>query len=704
MCVAQETRIEEGTGRTLYLRYFVGGYAALGINLHNAGFGSLPGLPSCCSEYRDATALLPVFAALIEVPVIKDLRVQGRVGFSSLNGTLKRQEAIGNEPVLVDDPIPTQERVDIQVEHTLAATAPMITVEPTVGYRVLDFFWLSAGMRAGFVISNSYEQRETLFTPDGYTFLDGTTIRNETSGNIPDMQSLQLHAVVGLGYELLTKSAFSMVPEVRYYLPLTKVSSVDWSVSAFQLGVSFRYGIYTPNEPKVIRDTMIRRDTMIVEKPNLRGEQVFLASTESEDSTRDEGDVRFITTHVHESYVRETPRPFAPQVLYRFEGTDEQGRPVALDTIRVEELDVIENYPLLPQVFFRHGSAALDSTSQVLLDREMARDFRPADLSRDQIDVYRNLINVVGYRLGRNATATVTLTGCTDYIDDEKNNRNLSEERAAAIKDYLVSAFGIEPQRIKVLGRQLPASPANPATTDGQEENRRVEITSTDPSILEPVEFRDKDLVIMPRTVTVKPTVSGGQDIAKWTASVGQGANRLAEGSGEGKPTSITWDATQAGSRPTNDKPVIATLTVSNEIGQTRTATDTLAVDYVTLQLMKSSEVGGKLIERYSLIVFDFNSAQLNAENQRVMDRVKSRIQPESKVRILGFADRQGNAEYNRTLARKRCLEAQRVLGLPDSRVTIEPIGSDRLLFDNNTPEGRSNSRTVQIEIETPVR
>ena len=86
------------------------------------------------------------------------------------------------------------------------------------------------------------------------------------------------------------------------------------------------------------------------------------------------------------------------------------------------------------------------------------------------------------------------------------------------------------------------------------------------------------------------------------------------------------------------------------------------------------------------------------------MERVKQRIQPESKVRITGFADRQGNPEYNRELARKRCTEAQRVLGLADDRVTLQPIGSDRFIFNNDNPEGRSYSRTVQIEIVTPVR
>ncbi len=700
---AQETLTEEGTGRTLYLRYFVGAYAALGINLHNASFGALPGVPSCCTEYRDATALVPVIAGLFEIPIMRDLRFQSRLGFTTMSGTLKRQEDIGNEPVLSDGPLPTQERRDIEVEHSLSASLPMVVLEPTMAYRVLQFFWLTGGLRGGYVMNSSYDQAETLFSPDGYTFLDGSAIRNQYAGAIPDQQPLQMHAVLGLSYELLTKGRISIVPEVRYYIPLTKVSSVDWSVSSFQLGASLRYGVYTPKDPQIIRDTVISRDTVIVEKPNLRGDQVFLSKREYEDSVRNEADFRYITTWVRESYVRETPRPFAPEIALTFETVDPAGQMRRVDTVRVEELDVIENYPLLPQVFFTRGNSSLDSTSQILLDQDQAKDFRTMDLSRDQIDVYRNLLNVIGHRLSRNPSAVITVTGCTDNLDEEKNNRELAQRRAEAVRDYLTASYRLEQSQVKVQWRLLPASPANPVTADGQAENRRVEITSNDPSILEPVEFKDKDLIVSPQSLTVKPSVTGGQDIATWDASIRQGANKLVESKGEGRPTPINWDAAN-GARPKNNKPVVASVTVRNEIGQEKTVSDTIDVDYVTVQLMKSREEGGKLIERYSLIVFEFNSAQLSAENQRVMDRVKSRIQPESKVRIVGYADRQGNAEYNRNLARKRCVEAQRVLGLPDGRVTIEPVGSERLLFDNDTPEGRSYSRTVQIEIETPVR
>jgi outer membrane protein OmpA-like peptidoglycan-associated protein len=695
--------IDDSTGRTTYLRLYVGGYGALGINYHSAAFGALPGTVSCCGELQNQTALAPAVAAFIEVPIIKDLRLHTRVGYTTLGATLTTSESIGNEPVLDDGTVPTPVRQDVLVEYSLDAALPMISIEPTVGYQFVDRFWGSIGVRAGYLIGPTYVQKETLQQPEGYTFLDGSAVRNQSSGAIPEANSLQFHAVVGLSYELFTRSTFSLSPEVRYFLPLTAISSVDWRVQSLQIGVMFRHGIYTPKEPTIIRDTVVVRDTVIVEKPNLRNEGTYLSETTFSDLTRDDGDMRLITTTKTETYVKEVRKAFQPLLQLAF-STVQDGNRVPLDSIRIEERDVIESYPLLPQVFFQTGSSALDSTSQILLDEDGVKDFRVMDLQRDQIDVYRNLLNVIGYRLSKDPAAKMRIDGHTDNVDIEKNDRVLGRRRAEAVRDYLVNMWKIDPSRLTVEGHTLPDKPANQNTEDGKGENRRVEFNVTDLSILEPVEFRQRDLVVSPTSVSIRPTVQNGQDISSWNIDVVQGASKLTSFSGTGRPEPVQWESADPNARPRTDKPVVAKLTVANELGQTFTSDAAVEVDYVTLQLMKSSTEGGKLIEKYSLIVFDYNSATLNASNQRLMDRVRDRIQPESKVKILGFADRQGKPEYNRELARRRCVEAQRVLGLPDSQVTIEPIGSDTLLFNNDLPEGRSYSRTVQIVIETPVR
>ncbi|NQW29559.1 MAG: OmpA family protein [Ignavibacteria bacterium] len=702
---AQEVLLpSDSSQQTQTLRYIVGVYGGLGFNLHSASFGQLPGVPSCCDQYKDATSVGPAFGLMGEFPLSKNLRLQTRLGYASLSGTLTRTETIGNEPVLDDGPVPTPVRRNINVEHSIKASLPMAVFEPTLSYRLLDFFWISAGARVGFLLSKEYEQKEVLFNPDGYVFTSGSAIRNVSAGPIPDAKSLQMHGVLGLGYELLTRSNISIIPEVRYYLPFTNIGSVDWNVQGFQIGLTLRYGIYSPIDPTIKRDTIIKRDTTVVQKPGLRTDIVRLDDKSYDDESRTEGDFEYYTTTITEHYIRETPRPFAPIVGVKIIAEGSVNGDAAGQQLRIEELDVLENYPLLPQIFFSDNSSSLDSTTQMLTDLEQARDFRSKDLTRNQIDVYRNVLNVIGYRMKSDPKPTITVTGCTNNADAEQNNTELAKRRAESVKNYLVDVWGIDPSRVNTTHRLLPTSPANPATLDGKQENSRAEISTSDVALLEPVEFRDKDLIVKPPKFKIVPNIEEGRDITDYDLTLKQKSVELIKVHEKGQPETVKWNADQDGTRPKNDAPIIANLTVHNEIGQSASATDTLMVDYATVQLMKMSTEGGKMIERYSLIVFDFNSAQLNASNQRVMQRIKERIQPESKVKILGYADRQGNPEYNRTLARKRCVEAQRVLGLADDRVTIEPVGNDRLLFDNDLPEGRSYSRTVQIEIETPVR
>jgi len=702
--LSQSVRLNETTGQREELRYFIGLYGALGLNLHSAPFGALPGIPSCCPEFRDATTVKPAFGLAFELPLSQSFRGQLRLGYASIGGDLATTEVIGNEPVLDDGAVPSQERRDVTVEHFLGAGLPMVVLEPTLGWRAFDVIWLQVGMRAGLLIGQDAEQRETLLQPEGYTFIDGTSVRNTYAGPIPEVNAMQLHAVLGIGYELITRSNLSVVPEVRYFLPLTSVSSVDWRVQSFQIGVSVRYGLYTPIDPVIIRDTVYKRDTVVAQVPGLQQDRITLRSSNKDETTRREGDVEYQTTTVSEEYLRETPKAFLATVRLAALARDKNGILVPLDSIRIEELDVIESYPLLPQVFFGEGSAELTSTSQAVLSPEDARQFKMADLSRDQLDVYRNLLNVIGDRLRKSPQSTLSIVGCTNNSGIEQNNKELAKNRADAVKQYLIASYGIEASRLNVSMRMLPSSPANPTTPDGKQENSRVELASNDISTFEPVEFRDRDLKITPAEIVLRPTVTNGEDVSAWSTSVAQRSSEMLSGDGTGLPGDISWRTDNDASRPRLDAPVVAKVSIRNAQGQSAEASTTIPVDFATLQLIKSRQEEGKLVERYSLIVFEYNSAQLTAANQRLMQKIKERIQPDSRVTITGFADRQGLPDYNRELARRRCVEAQRVLGLRDEQVTLEPVGSDRLIFNNDVPEGRSYSRTVQIEIQTPIR
>jgi outer membrane protein OmpA-like peptidoglycan-associated protein len=79
----------------------------------------------------------------------------------------------------------------------------------------------------------------------------------------------------------------------------------------------------------------------------------------------------------------------------------------------------------------------------------------------------------------QNPSRTVEVTGFTDSTGSVELNQELSERRAEAVRQALVS-YGISPQRIvtRGLGPALPVASNN--TAAGRQQNRRVEITISD--------------------------------------------------------------------------------------------------------------------------------------------------------------------------------------------------------------------------------
>jgi outer membrane protein OmpA-like peptidoglycan-associated protein len=79
----------------------------------------------------------------------------------------------------------------------------------------------------------------------------------------------------------------------------------------------------------------------------------------------------------------------------------------------------------------------------------------------------------------QNSSRTVEITGFTDSTGSVELNQELSERRAEAVRQALVS-YGISPQRVvtRGLGPALPVASNN--TAAGRQQNRRVEITISD--------------------------------------------------------------------------------------------------------------------------------------------------------------------------------------------------------------------------------
>ena len=70
---------------------------------------------------------------------------------------------------------------------------------------------------------------------------------------------------------------------------------------------------------------------------------------------------------------------------------------------------------------------------------------------------------------------SVEIAGHTDNVGEDDMNQRLSEQRAQAVKDFLVGE-GCSPQKLKTIGYGSTRPVASNKTEEGRKQNRRVEL------------------------------------------------------------------------------------------------------------------------------------------------------------------------------------------------------------------------------------
>jgi outer membrane protein OmpA-like peptidoglycan-associated protein len=87
----------------------------------------------------------------------------------------------------------------------------------------------------------------------------------------------------------------------------------------------------------------------------------------------------------------------------------------------------------------------------------------------------RNTLSKIADQLKMTNEAAIQIEGHTDSVGTEELNQRLSEKRAAAVRDYLVS-HGVTGARINIAGQGESAPVASNDTPSGRQQNRRVEL------------------------------------------------------------------------------------------------------------------------------------------------------------------------------------------------------------------------------------
>ncbi len=278
--------------------------------------------------------------------------------------------------------------------------------------------------------------------------------------------------------------------------------------------------------------------------------------------------------------------------------------------IRVEEFLTRTHKPLLPYVFFENGMSELPEKYHHLTPSETV-SFDPERFNDSSlIGVYYDMLNVIGKRMKDKSTSKITLTGANSNEGVEKNNLVLSQQRAENVKNYLVSIWGVEPERIELQARNLPANLSNITKEEGIAENRRVEIASNDLELLAPLITRDITRIPNPSIIRFITKTESAKGVAAYSIAAMQNNILLQAFNGDGNvPQKIDWYLEDIpAAMPRTTTPMQYNIRVTDQIAQEYTSpTYEIPVEQIGIAKKRLERSGDKEIVRYTLMSFGYN-------------------------------------------------------------------------------------------------
>ena len=532
-------------------------------------------------------------------------------------------------------------------------TAGLRAVVAELGVRVSPFASIPLYARAttaiAFPMSPSFRQSEEILSPSGVLYPETNTLERDVASGTIDNTS-QFAGVAGtIGYDIPFGSRLSIAPEATYYYPLSDVTSTyRWRIATMQASIAVKW--------------------------NFGG--------------------RFPEPIVEATPPVAPPSPPASPTASLASAT----------SLALTQTVVTETFPILPYVFFDEGSPVIAPRYTKITSGERTT-FSEERLPRRSLEAYYQLLNIVGRRLNDNPRARITLKGTSDGREEKVAGaaNNLARARAQAVKDYFVREWEIDPSRIEVITSSRPTHPSSTQYEEGVQENRRVEIAAAGDDILRPILHRRFNEYAVSPTVAEFETGASG-DIESWQMRVLAGDRIVHEQEDSGAPPErLRWSldagaAERIGSEIGTSDSLRCELTLVPRDGERVTQVTSIPATK-TLQPYE--------VSRLSLIVFDFDRADINVQNRRMVSSfVAGSIAESSTATITGSTDRLGELDHNRQLSQLRA-EAVRDLikaERPGATITrVEGIGPSKLPYDNDLAEGRYYCRTVAVEVMTPI-
>ncbi|MBU3742398.1 MAG: hypothetical protein FGM24_08955 [Candidatus Kapabacteria bacterium] len=634
---------------TAQVRVDVG--ASVGFPAATTSFQDLQGFATCCPSFDGGSGIGPGIGIGLDIPVTPSLFGSIRLGLADRSHALQTQELV--------DLIVGNTMVTGTVEHTMDLTLRDVSLEGHLGYR-RDRLSLRAGVGYGVRTFGTLRAAEEISDPAGAVFVDSRSAqRNIQDGVMPDAiaGSWQASLTAGLDIPIGTSGRWNIVPEVSLTtITSSLTSATSWHIIVPAIGVRLAYVYDTAPEvlppvepepaPPVESAPIVQRDTAVVEQA------------------------------VAPAVVQHDVRLSADAPL----------------GVRFEEIEEERLLPLLPYVFFERNEASIPERYRRRPDSERV------SVSTSGVAFHHRLLSVIAERLRLSPLAGITLVGTTS---SDENDSSLALRRARNVASVLIDSFRVRPTQIRVRSRGLPAEASVAAGEEAplaDEENRRVEIESVDKALLDPYRATDTVTSMTPSAVAITATTTGDAKLQQWRMRVNGVTIKDDE---QALLTPVIYSPTSDEARLIVERGAMQ-VTVAGSVQMQRVEdTLNLPIQAVRLADKRRERRNDSIVERYELIVFPYNRADLTEAHRRIVNGIRQHISAEARIDIEGCSDVIGPAADNKRLSAERARAVASALG---GAASVKGRGEPDQTTSQRLPEERMLQRVVKITVVIPTQ
>ncbi|MBI5325815.1 MAG: hypothetical protein HZB41_11190 [Ignavibacteriae bacterium] len=670
-----------------------------GINMHNSKINSLPNIKNCCAGLENGQGYGYGAGLLFEIPLNKMLLLGIRANYYNVSGNFN----LRFDTLVINGQSQFNAKIDrdFKAELSTFSFSPMLIIMP------VSRLFIHVGANAGIYTSSDYNQYDKIVQPSNMVFVENNQKELKVKGKFYNLNSIDISAVAGLSYEFPLNKSGSLIlaPEVFFNYGLTNVIGADnwssnnkWKINSLYAGVSFKYspqGSVEVKRKNYIIDTVTIESNKYSVKYLSPGEPVI---TQKEFEIKDttvflEEILRVDTLYIPQA---RTGNLIANIGLFETDSAGKRLSPVTSFNVQVQLRRDI--YPVLPYVFFENNSSKIPERYDLLSKNNT---FTETELEPNSVIYHRNVLNIIGTRMITHPASKIVLSGTIDP-STEKVNCTLANQRAKTVKDYLISTFNIEESRIQIkppMNNCFPEFRTLSQSEFGYSENRRVEIESTSPEILAPVQgnYYLEPLKVEPSLVMYDPSGSSKEGVNRWMLISSIFDKVITNEGKKGKPQVVYYDV-----QPKDFRSMSATapLSISYKVFDEK---ELAALSMRNVKINRDTV--DTLIERLILPLFDVSQFILESLYRNQIKEFLKILDGNSVMAITGYCDFLGNDRTNEYLSEMRAREISNTVRsiMPFAKINrIEGMGATKYplgIYSYSTPEERFLSRTVEIEI-----